>query len=81
MDAGWYYDPRRSGVLRYYDGKRWTDQTAPAPVPGAGSPGTVPSQYPHPDRRQRWSMARRMLLTIVVLVGALVLIAAAHTYR
>lgn len=32
VPAGWYDDPQVPGLLRYYDGVRWTEHTSPAPV-------------------------------------------------
>lgn len=37
----WYSDPRVAGQLRYWDGAKWTDHTAPAPrapAPPSGTP-------------------------------------------
>jgi uncharacterized RDD family membrane protein YckC len=42
--AGWY--PDSSGVLRYWDGTRWTDHTAPSPQ--AGSSPYPPAPQPQP---------------------------------
>lgn len=52
---GWYTDPRDDALIRYWDGRRWTDRRrprpawagsgegppveAPAPAPGGGAPG------------------------------------------
>lgn len=55
--ADWYPDPQQPGLLRYWDGQRWTEHTAAAqgqppsagPVAGAagagsgGQPGAVPA--------------------------------------
>lgn len=34
---GWYPEPGRRGVVRYWDGERWTDERA-TPEPGAAPP-------------------------------------------
>lgn len=39
---GWYPHPQMANTLRYWDGKAWTDQVAPAPVaapPSRSGPG------------------------------------------
>lgn len=43
--TGWYPDPHAPGVLRYFDGERWTPHTLaePTPVPPAALP-TLPTQ-------------------------------------
>lgn len=58
MPAGWYADPQVMGTLRYWDGARWTEHTAPMPppaapptqgtaVPGQPAPGHyAPGQFP-----------------------------------
>ncbi len=35
VPAGWYTDPQVRGTLRYWDGARWTEHTAPMPPPAA----------------------------------------------
>lgn len=40
---GWYPHPQRAGLLRYWNGRRWTEDTAPDP---AAIP--VTSQQPQP---------------------------------
>jgi hypothetical protein len=34
-DAGWYPDPDNDNLLRYFDGKRWSDETKRAPTGSA----------------------------------------------
>jgi uncharacterized RDD family membrane protein YckC len=81
---GWYPDPRAAGVLRYFDGVRWTDHVAAAapllapPWKGArlGRPQLGPGSIASPGRR----LAARLLdglflapvwvvLIFVVLIG------------
>ncbi|WP_200806240.1 DUF2510 domain-containing protein [Demequina sp. NBRC 110052] len=52
VPAGWYADPQVMGTLRYWDGARWTEHTAPMPPPatlpvqGQPMPGQVtPGQF------------------------------------
>ena len=33
--AGWYADPQDAAQLRWWDGARWSDHTAPVPQPAA----------------------------------------------
>lgn len=35
---GWYPDPNRSGTQRYWDGRQWTEHTAPLPSSSGGYP-------------------------------------------
>lgn len=35
--AGWYTDPGDASALRYWDGSRWTDHTAPMPSPASAT--------------------------------------------
>ncbi len=39
---GWYPDPHAPGVLRYYDGERWTPHTLAAPT--TAPPAQLPTQ-------------------------------------
>lgn len=38
-DAGWYPDPENETKLRYFDGKRWTDETKAASTGSAAMDG------------------------------------------
>lgn len=38
---GWYPDPQNPAIIRFYDGKEWTNETAPAPANGQLSPEII----------------------------------------
>ena len=38
VTPGWYQDPVTPGQIRWYDGQRWTDQVAAAPLPPPVAP-------------------------------------------
>lgn len=40
--AGWYPDQKVAGILRYWDGEKWTDQVAPMQHPNANTGGVSP---------------------------------------
>ncbi len=43
---GWYPDPSRSDLQRYWDGEAWTESTAPAAWPGGPPAPTGPRNEP-----------------------------------
>ena len=49
VELGWYPDPHVPGVLRYFDGERWTQHTlaAPDPTPDVPLPtqGSISAAY------------------------------------
>ncbi len=49
VELGWYPDPHVPGVLRYFDGERWTPHTLAAPSPTSDLPlptqGSVSAAY------------------------------------
>ena len=47
---GWYPDPQGFGTLRWFDGERWTEHRAPAPVTG----GPAQPGYPGQPALQGW---------------------------
>lgn len=61
--AGWYADPKMTSTQRYWDGERWTEQTAPAapPVPTRSGPST-------------WTIARGVALGVAAVIAGLVLL-------
>lgn len=63
--AGWYADPDDASLIRYWDGRQWTDRRRPRPSwAGAVAPDT------RVDRRRHRRMA---ILTSIVVVVALAL--------
>lgn len=43
--TGWYPDPHAPGVLRYFDGERWTSHTLAEPTHATPvSPPSLPTQ-------------------------------------
>jgi len=55
--ANWYVDSQNPGLLRYWDGQRWTEHTAPNPAavgtaPQAGQPSS-PRDVPEPPGREK----------------------------
>jgi len=60
---GWYADPARPGMLRYWDGTAWTEHQAP----GSTSTRPAPSLKPGAGRRldHRDPVARHVLLQVV----------------
>jgi len=44
MPAGWYVDPE--GVMRWWDGRRWTEHTSPGAVPAAPPASPAPASPP-----------------------------------
>ncbi|WP_205474457.1 RDD family protein [Nocardioides sp. SYSU D00038] len=46
--GGWHPDPTQPGQLRWWDGTRWTEHTAPAAPPAAYPASTAPGPGPAP---------------------------------
>lgn len=67
LPPGWYPDQRRADVLRFWDGEKWSDQTAQL------ADSDLSSVEPVTQRPQR---TRRLWRTLVVLAVSLVGIAA-----
>lgn len=64
--AGWYPDPEQPGLLRYWDGVRWTDHRASATVPAGRSAS--------PARRwwtSRWAIGLATFVLGVTVASAL----------
>lgn len=74
--AGWHQDTRNPGQMRYWDGERWTDHTAPANAPVAGTGTTSPTMTTQPPakkkRRVFWwfFLAVQILFLIWIIAGA-----------
>ncbi|GMA23067.1 hypothetical protein GCM10025864_08260 [Luteimicrobium album] len=80
---GWYPDPYRPGMLRWFDGHGWTEHVAP--LPAASHPGADPFESPpippggaatvSPTPRRLTDHVRALIalgaLAVVVLVCAL----------
>ncbi len=62
--AGWYQDPHGSDGLRWWDGARWTEHTAPGSQPPKPSGGST---------RRGWILVAG-LVVVAALVGALVVL-------
>jgi hypothetical protein len=74
--AGWYPDPSKAGVVRYWDGTTWTDlaaaPTQPSPV-GQSASSENPPEEPGSVVRERttptWARVGIALLIAVVVIG------------
>ncbi|WHU45088.1 DUF2510 domain-containing protein [Gordonia sp. L191] len=60
---GWYPDPNNHSIIRYHDGRQWTDQTEQVPMP------------PPKKRGYGWLIAGGVVLAIIVVIGAAALAA------
>lgn len=77
--AGWYADPQGpAGQNRWWDGARWTDQTAPAPTgppsPAAGPASSTTSQFTKPSKKKgrlpTWAKWALGVLALLIVIGA-----------
>lgn len=71
-DPGWYPDPERSGLARYFDGTTWTehlrpiDGSGPADQPAAPDPSSSLDSSPRRRGRKRLLVA---VLAVILLAG------------
>lgn len=72
---GWYADPENTELIRYWDGRSWTDQRRQRPTWAAG-PSTRDSS-PEAARRRRWWAAGAVALASVAFFIALLLLVTA----
>jgi len=75
---GWYPDPHRAGMLRWFDGRAWTEHVAPLPgVPLVGDPyqGSPAGSTTTPARKRLPDHVRALIvlgaLAAVIAVGAI----------
>jgi resuscitation-promoting factor RpfB len=72
--AGWYPDPTAPGLIRYWDGRRWTEhslQAPPAQASGWAAPeplGSAPRR-PRPWWRRWWAMTIAGLAVLMVIAA------------
>lgn len=75
---GWYPDSNDSSRLRYWDGDKWTEHTAPAQQP-SGSPtdsASAPGSEPEKDKKN-WFMRHKILTGVLAVVLIAVIAGAA----
>lgn len=63
IPPGWYKDPSARGVVRWWDGSAWGQETAPERPPRVLTPSAAPVLGPVERKRRN----RRQLLLVVVL--------------
>jgi len=70
---GWYDDPDKPGLERYWDGRRWTEDTQPKakqkPRPAPLPPGTEPLKVPSEKRSGGGRGCLLIILVLLVLWG------------
>ena len=54
----WYPDPHRDGMLRWWDGTRWTENVQPALVPGSNVYGSWEELATAADGTATWTPSR-----------------------
>ena len=67
---GWYPDQRDTSLVRFWDGRQWTDRTSPAYPP---APSGAPEVTADSAARGRWR-SLRLRTKVLVVVGALILV-------
>jgi len=82
--AGWYADPDDPALIRYWDGRAWTEQRRPRPSwagPGRSGPvgagGAPATPDPRRARRRRWLFGALTGVGAVGLLAGLVLLVTA----
>jgi hypothetical protein len=65
--AGWYADPSDATLIRYWDGRRWTDRRRPRPS-WAGDAGEVDDGRINPRRHWRRAVAAGAVVVVLLAV-------------
>jgi hypothetical protein len=69
--ASWYDDPEQPGMLRYWDGESWTDQTMPSTAEDAPVPPEIPAE--EAGTGYAWALALTPVAWLLVDVAMLLL--------
>jgi hypothetical protein len=85
LPEGWYPDPKDDGQERFWDGKSWTDKTAPkktsanisAPVPSTPKPTGAATAVPPKKGGIGCGMGCLIVVGIIVVLGIIIGVASA----